>query len=259
MPITQPYLSYQDISEISDYVNDYRARNQAPPLIWNSVIASFSQNWSYNMTNTHSFKHSGTPSYGENIAYFRGYGTNVIELIKLAFDNWYNEISLYNFNRPGYSEATGHFTCLVWVASKSFGMGISIDTDTGEAYISMNTSPPGNIIGQFQENVLPLGSRPIPIPIPTPIPTPIPRPIPTPTPTPIPSPPTPTPPTPPYPIPPTPTPPTPPYPVPHNPKQRIIRELMDVISDVNRLHIGYKTWGIVHDLQMIVNDIQRTL
>jgi hypothetical protein len=124
----------------------------------------------------------------------------------------------------------------------------------------MNTSPPGNIIGQFQENVLPLSSRPIPIPIPTPIPTPIPRPIPTPTPTPtpIPSPPYPIPPIP-YPIPPTPTPPTPPYPVPHNPKQRIIRELMDVISDVNRLHIGYKTWGIVHDLQMIVNDIQRTL
>ena len=128
-------------------------------------------------------------------------------------------------------------------------MGISIDTDTGEAYISMNTSPPGNIIGQFQENVLPLGTRPIPIP------TPIPRPIPTPTPTPIPSPPTPIPPIP-FPIPPRPT---PPYPVPHNPKQRIIRELMDVISDVNRLHIGYKTWGIVHDLQMIVNEIQRTL
>lgn len=35
-------------------------------------------------------------------------------------------------------------------------MGISIDSKTGEAYIVMNTTPPGNYIGEFAKNVLPL-------------------------------------------------------------------------------------------------------
>lgn len=164
-------LTEQNIIDLTHYVNSYRAQNQAPPLVWDGVISSFSQTWSNYMMNTNLFKHSSNPLYGENIAYFSGYGTDVMTLSKLAIDNWYNEISLYNFNKPGYSDATGHFTCLVWLKSTSFGMGISINAN-GEAFITLNTSTPGNIIGQFQQNVLPLVSG---IPLPTPTPTPIPK------------------------------------------------------------------------------------
>lgn len=182
-------LSSVQISDIVQYVNMYRAKNQAPPLIWDSTIATFSQSWSYYLNSNKLFVHSGNRSYGENLAYFQGYGTDPVTLIKLSIDAWYNEISLYDFSKPSFSAATGHFTCLVWKSSTSFGMGISINPTTGAADITMNTSPPGNVIGQFQQNVLPLvtpGPVPVPLPTPSPAPAPLPAPSPSPAPAPVP-------------------------------------------------------------------------
>ena len=88
---------------------------------------------------------------------------------------------MYNFDNPGFSDATGHFTCLVWVSSTKFAIGISINDTTNAVDVVMNTSPPGNVIGEFQQNVLPaLGTTPTPVPTPIPIPIPIPMPVPTP-------------------------------------------------------------------------------
>lgn len=188
MSIIQPVLTSEQITELTNYVNTYRAKNQAPPMIWDATISNFSQSWSNYLLTNNVFKHSGTPLYGENLAWFQGYGTDPMSLLKKSIDNWYNEISLYDFNNPGFSEATGHFTCLVWVSSTKFAMGISIDTTTNTVDVTMNTSPPGNVIGKFAENVLPLititpgpGPGPAPAPAPVPIPTPIPSPVPVPT------------------------------------------------------------------------------
>jgi hypothetical protein len=170
MSIVQPNFSYQNIIDITNYINMYRARNQAPPLQWDNSITSYSQNWCYYMVSSNIFQHSGTSHYGENISFFEGYGTDQIKLIKLAIDSWYNEIALYDFNNPGYSNATGHFTCLVWLASTTFGIGISINMNTGAAYICFNTYPPGNIIGEFDKNVLPLIYQPVPEPVPETVP-----------------------------------------------------------------------------------------
>jgi hypothetical protein len=231
MSIVQPFLTSENIIDITEYVNKYRSKHQADPLEWDTIIANFTQNWSYYMTSNHVFKHSGSSLYGENIAYFRGYGSDVMVLIKLAIDNWYNEVTLYNFNKPGYSEATGHFTCLVWQASKMFGMGISINNSTNEVYISFNTSPRGNIIGQFQQNVLPSSFIPIPIPIP---PVPVPVPIP-----PVP-----------VPIPPVHVP-----PIHTNNKLSVIFKLQQLINQVNS---GYAKYYIISDIHKIINKIQNS-
>jgi hypothetical protein len=168
---TLPLTSDQQ-QQIVDYVNMYRAKNQAPPLVWDSTITLFSQHWADYLSSNKLFKHSGSQLYGENLAYFQGYGNDTMTLLKDAVDAWYKEISAYNFSQPGFSEATGHFTCLVWVASTHLGLGISFDTTTNSAIITMNTSPPGNVIGAFQQNVLPLvGSMPPVIVPPTTPPT----------------------------------------------------------------------------------------
>jgi uncharacterized protein YkwD len=195
MSIIQPLITPEQQIEIVNYVNMYRAKNQAPPLLWDSTISQFSQNWSYYLDSSNIFVHSNSPIYGENLAFFQGYGKDVMTLLKKSIDAWYNEISLYDFNNPGFSEATGHFTCIVWLSSTSFGIGISINPTTSAAVIVMNTSPPGNVIGQFRENVLPvIGTIPVPAPNPTPNPVPTPTPMPTPMPVPTPTPaPTPTP------------------------------------------------------------------
>jgi hypothetical protein len=146
-------------------------------MSWSPTIASASQQWSYYLTGNNLFQHSGNNKYGENLAYLQGYGTDPVELMKKSIDMWYAEISAYDFNKPGFSSATGHFTCLVWVKSTQFGMGLSINKTTNAVNIVMNTSPPGNYLGQFQQNVLPLVSLPNPVPVPLPTPTPLPTPV----------------------------------------------------------------------------------
>ena len=56
------------------------------------------------------------PPYGENLA---------MGDPESATDRWYNEVDKYDFQNPGYSNATGHFTALVWKDTKEVGFGIA--------------------------------------------------------------------------------------------------------------------------------------
>jgi len=189
MSITQPSLTPDQENEIAAYVNNYRAKHQAPPMVWDNTIYSFSQSWSLVLSNNNLFQHSGNQLYGENLAYFQGYGSDAMVLIKKSIDSWYNEVMKYDFNSPGFSSATGHFTCLVWKSSSRFAIGISINTQTQTAIITMNTAPPGNVQGEFEMNVLPEPApmpAPMPEPVPAPMPAPVPAPVPAPAPVPVP-------------------------------------------------------------------------
>lgn len=167
-------LTNSQKTEITSYINKYRTMHQAPPLALDDTITNASQEWSNNLLTTNVFQHSGNKLYGENLAYFSGYGSNIMVLLKKSVDAWYNEVKMYDFNNPGFSASTGHFTCLVWKSSTSYGIGIAIDAKM-RAYIVMNTSPPGNYVGQFKANVLPaLIPEPVPLPVPVPVPAPLP-------------------------------------------------------------------------------------
>ena len=66
-------------------------------------------------------------------------------------DLWYNEIDKYNFTNPGFSMETGHFTQVVWKSSQRIGCGIS--NNGSEFYGVAQYDPPGNFIGEFEQNV----------------------------------------------------------------------------------------------------------
>jgi uncharacterized protein YkwD len=172
MSSIQQILTSDQITEISNYINQLRKLHQAPPLIWDDNIADFSQSWSDYLLSSNMFKHSNTNMFGENLAYFQGYGVDPVTLLKLAIDSWYNEIKLYDFNNPVFSDQTGHFTCLVWASSTSYAVGFSLDPTNQKVIITMNTSPPGNVTGEFATNVfpvkVPLPPPPLPVPLPTP-------------------------------------------------------------------------------------------
>ena len=142
-------------TEITNYINAYRAKHQSPGLTWNNNISAVSQQWSDYLLSTKQFQHSGNKLYGENLAFFQGYGSNLVNLVKIAIDAWYKEIKYYNFQKPGFSQKTGHFTCLIWKSSTQFGVGIAYDKVTRSSYITMNTYPPGNVAGRYTKNVLP--------------------------------------------------------------------------------------------------------
>ena len=218
MSIIQPILTGDQITEITTYINNYRNLNQAPPLVWDTTILNASNEWSQYLLTNNLFQHSGNHLYGENLAYFEGYGTDTMTLLKKSIDSWYNEISYYDFTKPGFSQATGHFTCLVWVASTNFAISITININTSAVVIVFNTSPQGNIEGQYQSNVLPV------LPIITPMP-------------PVPS----------------PNPPTQPIPISNSAKiLSIINELNNIIFSISRRQSVY---FIVGYIQKVITDL----
>lgn len=118
--------------------NFYRKEHNASNLVWNDTSAEYAQNWAGDCE----FKHSGGPT-GENLA--AGYANG-----SASVDAWGLEREHYNFNKPGFSEATGHFTQVVWGNTTSVGCGrtnCSSRNTTPGWYVVCEYYPPGNIVG----------------------------------------------------------------------------------------------------------------
>ncbi|KAG2426814.1 hypothetical protein HXX76_012867 [Chlamydomonas incerta] len=71
-----------------------------------------------------------------------------------ATDSFYSEIHQYNYERPGFSKATGHFTQLVWRATQRLGIAAAQCPNGSRVYV-YHYQPQGNYIGRFPTNVLP--------------------------------------------------------------------------------------------------------
>jgi uncharacterized protein YkwD len=136
-------------AQMVQWHNTYRARHGSPAVIWNDTLAAYAANYS----KLCSTDHSDSPIYGENLAY--GGFTNPGYYVYL----WYNEIQNYDFNNPGFSDSTGHFTQVVWEASLQIGCGWVYDGCTSELgnsypnYLACEYWPYGNVDGEFAEEV----------------------------------------------------------------------------------------------------------
>jgi len=123
--------------------NTYRSKHNVPDLAWSDGLASSAQEWADGCRIP--MVHSGA---GENLAY--GFGS-----IGAAIDAWYNEVDKYDYDNPGFSGETGHFTQIVWKSTQSLGCAAGNCPDVNGGYYVCQYDPPGNYIGQFEENVLP--------------------------------------------------------------------------------------------------------
>lgn len=75
----------------------------------------------------------------------------------------YDQVQLYDWSDPRYSGDTGLFTQLVWKSTTSLGCaaqlcpaGISNTPFASGALVICRYSPPGNVLGRFEANVLPI-------------------------------------------------------------------------------------------------------
>lgn len=68
----------------------------------------------------------------------------------------YDEVCKYNFNRPGYSDATGHFTQLIWKGSRELGVGTATGRKRGMncLYVVYRYKDTGNMRGAFESNAV---------------------------------------------------------------------------------------------------------
>lgn len=166
----QASSSSPPVSEQPDYVNDttfrnamlgstnaYRLQHNAQIVLWHPTLVNYAQGW----TNQCRWAHSNpaTGSYGENLA------TNTqtpAEAIRL----WADEASLYNYTAGQFGHDTGHFTQLVWNATRFIGCGRTYcggtsPDGTGRAwgwFVACEYYPRGNVQGAFISNVFPPSS-----------------------------------------------------------------------------------------------------
>ena len=132
-----------DIPKLLTQLNGFRARHMAPALSWSPDLAAYAANW----TSACNFKHSNGP-WGENLC--------------LGFANWadcqsawYNERTNYNFELPGFTAGTGHFTEQLWRSVLLVGCASTSCPSLNGIFYACEYAPHGNVIGEFQDNVLP--------------------------------------------------------------------------------------------------------
>ena len=127
-------------SAILNSTNTYRKQHNATALTWNDTLATFA---AQHVTPCN-FAHTGGP-YGENLA--EGY-----QNVTAAVEGWGDERNKYNFGNGGFSEATGHFTQLVWKNTTSTGCGKQDCGDKGWL-LFCEYWPPGNVQGEYTQDV----------------------------------------------------------------------------------------------------------
>ncbi|CAF0861552.1 unnamed protein product [Rotaria sp. Silwood1] len=149
------------VSNMVQLHNYYRARHSASPLTISQRLNYIAQKYAEYLAATSKFEHSGNrfenESLGENL-YMQWISHGKVPVsAREATKSWYDEIELYSFKRPYYSEETGHFTQMVWKSTQKIGIGVALSADEREVYIVANYYPAGNIInpGYFEKNVLP--------------------------------------------------------------------------------------------------------
>ncbi|GCB69396.1 GLI pathogenesis-related 2 [Scyliorhinus torazame] len=142
------------LAELLQEHNRLRALHQSQPLKLNSDLSSQAQKWAEHLVDINSLQHSDT-EYGENLWYKWSSDAKLPTGTEVS-EAWYNEIKKYSFSDPGFKSGTGHFTQLVWKASKEVGAGCATD-GKGTFMVVAVYKPPGNITnpGYFKDNVLP--------------------------------------------------------------------------------------------------------
>lgn len=147
-----PHRVASDANAIVARHNFYRSRHCAPPLTWSADLATTAQKWAQFLARDCKLKHSAF-GYGENL----WAGTAGAFSPEDAVDAWYRESAAYDFAHPGFSMETGHFTQLVWAATRRIGCAESLCE--GMQIRVCNYNPPGNVEGEFAGNVSPVSCR----------------------------------------------------------------------------------------------------
>jgi uncharacterized protein YkwD len=152
----------EDVQDTLYEHNIYRCMHDVPLLEWDDLIAQRAQEWADTTPgfehSTSDFRMQGDESCGENLAIGRPTMTGV-----QSTQLWYDEITLTDGVSglvDSFSDATGHYTQVVWKSTTRIGCGggyinHTSDGETKEWFLVVcQYCAAGNTEGLFSENVL---------------------------------------------------------------------------------------------------------
>ncbi|VVC38430.1 Hypothetical protein CINCED_3A000290 [Cinara cedri] len=148
--LQSPYTDDQLYKDSLKLHNDYRLKHGSGPLTLNKILCRNALTWAKTLAKDDKFMHQPDNPFGENL--FSMWSSNQVTA-KDAICNWYKEGKNYDYSREPRILKSGHFTQLVWKSTTSMGIAM-VKGKSGRIVIVANYNPPGNVMGQFIDNVL---------------------------------------------------------------------------------------------------------
>ncbi|TGZ68167.1 hypothetical protein CRM22_004405 [Opisthorchis felineus] len=133
--------------------NKYRKVHGCPALTLDNQLAEGAQKYAERLAYLGKLIHSDCKEYGENLATSMSSqkatltGSDVSKM-------WYDEIKLHDFSGE-FNGKSGHFTQLIWKSTVKAGFGVASTKDGHQIFIVGRYMPPGNMLGEFLQNVPP--------------------------------------------------------------------------------------------------------
>ncbi|BET01020.1 SCP [Nesidiocoris tenuis] len=155
--VNTDWLDSEFIADCLCWHNVYRQRHAVQVLTLCPQLCEKAQSWANHLAHSNSFFYRSDKEVGQNL-FCRLTNTLQTDVTgQEVASYWYGAVRQYNyFKEPDVLHANvnaGHFTQMVWASTSKFGVGKAASR-AGKILVVANYWPPGNISGQFQENVL---------------------------------------------------------------------------------------------------------
>ncbi|GIG69483.1 CAP family protein [Phytomonospora endophytica] len=139
-------------ADVLDAHNAYRDRHGAPHLAHDAELGAKAEDVAGELAASGDLSADAAAQLadglGVNLAWTNGGDLDGHAIV----ETWYDQITAYDFDEPGYSEQTGSFTQVVWRDSTGLGTGYA-ELDGGGWLVVTLYSPAGNVDGEFEGNV----------------------------------------------------------------------------------------------------------
>ena len=128
--------------QMLDAHNAVRAKVHVAPLTWSDHLADIAQQWARHLIATGEFAHSRNPATGENLYEIEGASASPDTVVKA----WADEVKNYDYSTNACKGVCGHYTQLVWAATKEVGCAAA-QKGRREVWVC-EYAPPGNYVGR---------------------------------------------------------------------------------------------------------------
>ncbi len=136
-------------------VNAARAQYDAAPVTWNDAVYPGAAEHAQSCK----FEHGTAGGYGETIFATTRPGT-AADVVRQAVQAWMAQAANYDPLKGGSNVGTGSFTQVVWKSTTQIAVGFAqcppntaLKFPADSYYVVARFTPPGNISGQFWQNV----------------------------------------------------------------------------------------------------------